>query len=115
MEKQVKSSSLLAILAVIVFLVWSLGIRYRPGDYQIPQKFAVSAERFARNCPTVSSGCRVTLKNGSVVRASYCEAVLGGKIIFDSEVKDKKIKDIGLGKFLREGGFFIFDTPDFYR
>lgn len=100
------------VLGMLALLIWG---KLSSEDFVVPPQFEVSAERFATKCRSVSSGCRVTLKDGSVVRASFSQSLVGAKIIFYPETKGEKSTDMPMGKFLREGGFFIFDSTNFYR
>lgn len=112
MEKEVRSSSLLAILAVMVALVWSFGIKYRPGDFIVPSQFSVLAEIFAEKCGSAKANCKAVLRDGYIAGVSYNKTLLGPQVLIHPAGKDAKVQAMGLGRFLRQGGLIVFDPSD---
>lgn len=106
------------------YLVFFLAPNIKKEEYQVSAEHLRSAERFARACqmsPSLEwSGCMAVLKDGKPARVSARETLSGTRVIVhtiennavDGEVEKKT--GVPIGKFLRDGAWFVFDEPRFY-
>lgn len=113
-------------LALGFYLIFFLlpAVKAELSGYQVSAEHIRIAERFAGACqasPKLNwTGCKAILKNGSSVRVSARETSAGTRVLIhttennavDGEVE--KRTGVPIGRFLRDGAWFVFDEPRFY-
>ncbi len=102
---------------VLVFWVVAVLAQWRPGDFEVPPQAQRHAEKIVSYCRIPLwdagwSGCYAVLPNGTVAKVSYRRALVGPMVIVHSK-SGEETKNIPLGKFLREGGHFLFDPRNY--